>query len=97
MTVSLQHSAFLEAIQKHEPSSVAVVENDSHTSFSYGSLLHSIVRAKELLLLKTGKSERSISGERIAFMVENGVDYVGMEHPVQKISINLDRTKRDIQ
>ncbi|KAK6819195.1 CoA ligase [Aspergillus parasiticus] len=76
MSVSLQRSAFLEAIQKHEPSSVAVVENDSGTSFSYSSLLHSIAHAKELLLLKTGRDDKSISGERIAFMVESGVDYV---------------------
>ncbi|GAT29565.1 AMP-binding enzyme [Aspergillus luchuensis] len=71
MSVFLQRSAFLEAIQKHEASSIAVAENDSAANFSYGSLLHSIVRAKELLLLKTGKSDESISGERIAFMVEN--------------------------
>lgn len=80
MSVFLQRSAFLEAIQKHEASSIAVAENDSAANFSYGSLLHSIVRAKELLLLKTGKSDESISGERIAFMVENGFDYVGTKH-----------------
>ncbi|KAI9039903.1 Malonyl-CoA synthetase MCS [Aspergillus affinis] len=58
MTVSLQSSAFLEAIEKHEPSSIAVVENDTGGSFSYNSLLHRITRAKELLLLKTGNSDR---------------------------------------
>jgi len=79
MAFSLQRSAFLEAIQKHDPSSVAVVENDSGASFSYSSLLQGIARAKELLLLKTGKSDSSISGERIAFMVGNGFDYVGMK------------------
>lgn len=89
MAISLHRSAFFEAIQKHDPSSVAVVENDTGECFSYRSLLQSITRAKELLLLKTGKNNQTISGERIAFMVENGVDYVGMKHLVQKTSINL--------
>jgi hypothetical protein len=29
------------------------------------------------LLQETGKKESEIAGERIAFMVENGYDYVG--------------------
>lgn len=77
MAISLHCSAFLQAIQKHEPSSVAVVENDSGASFSYRSLLHAIARAKELLLLKAGRSDATISGERIAFIIEPGFDYVG--------------------
>lgn len=81
MTVSLQRSAFLEAIRKHEPSSVAVVENATGANFSYRSLLHGVVRAKELLLLQTGRSDATISGERVAFMVENGFDYVGKRVP----------------
>lgn len=79
MAITLQRSAFLEAIRKHEPSSVAVVENDSGASFSYRSLLHAVARAKQQLLLQTGRSDATISGERIAFMVENGFDYVGKD------------------
>jgi hypothetical protein len=78
MTVSLQRSAFLKAIQEHDPSSFAVVENESGLSFSYGSLLNSVAQAKQLLLIKTGKSEESISGERIALMVESGFEFVGV-------------------
>lgn len=77
MSVSLQRSAFLEAIQRHEPSSVAVVENASGASFSYQTLLQSVARAKEQFLLKTGRTDETISGERVAFLVENGFDYVG--------------------
>ncbi|KAL8389034.1 hypothetical protein RB595_008842 [Gaeumannomyces hyphopodioides] len=76
MSVSLQRSAFLEAIQQHEPSSVAVVESASGASFSYQALLQSVARAKEQLLLKTGRTDETISGERVAFLVENGFDYV---------------------
>ncbi|GKU07710.1 unnamed protein product, partial [Fusarium langsethiae] len=74
MATALQRSEFLEAIQKHDQSSVAVVENDSGKSYSYGTLLKSIARAREQLLSKTSKSD--ISGERIAFMVESGYEYV---------------------
>lgn len=78
MTITLHRSAFFEAILKHEGSSVAVVENESGASFSYNSLLNSVARAKEQLLAKTGKCDTSISGERIAFLVESGYEYVGM-------------------
>ncbi|SCV27376.1 related to malonyl CoA synthetase [Fusarium fujikuroi] len=76
MTITLHRSAFFEAILKHEGSSVAVVENESGASFSYNSLLNSVARAKEQLLAKTGKCDASISGERIAFLVESGYEYV---------------------
>ncbi|KAF5691033.1 malonyl synthetase [Fusarium denticulatum] len=76
MTINLHRSAFFEAILKHEGSSVAVVENESGASFSYSSLLNSVARAKEQLLAKTGKCDTSISGERIAFLVESGYEYV---------------------
>ncbi|KAG4274397.1 hypothetical protein FPRO04_09355 [Fusarium proliferatum] len=76
MTITLHRSAFFEAILKHEGSSVAVVENESGASFSYNSLLNSVARAKEQLLAKTGKCDTSISGERIAFLVESGYEYV---------------------
>ncbi|KLU89839.1 hypothetical protein MAPG_08808 [Magnaporthiopsis poae ATCC 64411] len=76
MSVSLQRSAFFEAIQRHEPSSLAVIENASGASFSYQTLLQSVARAKEQLLRKTGRTDETISGERVAFLVENGFDYV---------------------
>lgn len=74
---TLQRSAFLEAIQKHDPQSTAVVHSLSGRSFTYGSLLRDVSAAKERLLSATGKNESSIVGERIAFLVENGYDYVG--------------------
>ncbi|KAH6951950.1 hypothetical protein DER45DRAFT_529336 [Fusarium avenaceum] len=74
MAITLQRSAFLEAIRKHDQSSIAVVESESGESFSYDTLLKSIAGAKELLLSKTGKDD--IFGERVAFMVESGFQYV---------------------
>ncbi|KAK5700589.1 hypothetical protein LTR97_005106 [Elasticomyces elasticus] len=74
--VALQRSPFLEAIQSHDPSSTAVVHSLSGRNFTYGSLLHDVAFAKEQLLQKTGKDENGIVGERIAFLVENGYDYV---------------------
>ncbi|KAI7689391.1 acetyl-CoA synthetase-like protein [Hortaea werneckii] len=73
---TLQRSAFLEAIQKHDPQSTAVVHSLSGRSFTYGSLLRDVSAAKDRLLSATGKNESSIVGERIAFLVENGYDYV---------------------
>jgi hypothetical protein len=79
MAAALQRSAFFEAMRQHDPKSTAVVNNDSGAAFSYGSLLRDVSRAKERLLQETGKDEKSIAGERIAFMVENGYDYVGAD------------------
>ena len=74
---ALQRSAFFEAIQKHDPDSTAVVHSLSGRTFKYGSLLHDVSAAKDRLLRATGKDESSIVGERIAFIIENGYDYVG--------------------
>ena len=74
---AIQRSAFFEAIQKHDPNSIAVVNNDSGKTFTYGSLIHDVALAKERLLQDAGKDERSMAGERVAFLVENGYDYVG--------------------
>lgn len=76
MTILVQRSAFLEAIQKHEPLSTAVVNHDDGTSFSYRTLLHDIAYAKERLICSSGKG--SVASDRVAFLVENGYDYVGM-------------------
>jgi len=74
---AIQRSAFFEAIQKHDPNSIAVVNNDSGKTFTYGSLIHDVALAKERLLQDTGKNEKEMAGQRVAFLVENGYDYVG--------------------
>lgn len=82
MAAALQRSAFFEAIRTHDPASTAVVNYDSGVAFSYGSLLRDVACAKERLLRDTGKSESGIAGERVAFMVENGYDYVGADSSI---------------
>ena len=77
---ALQRSAFFEAIRRHDPKATAVVNYDSGVAFSYGSLLRDVSRAKERLLRDTGKDEDGIAGQRVAFMVENGYDYVGADN-----------------
>jgi hypothetical protein len=80
MAISVQRSAFLEAIQEHNSSSTAVVNHDDGASFSYGTLLQDVACAKERLMCSASKG--SIAGERVAFLVENGYNYVGMKCPL---------------
>ena len=85
MTIIIQRSAFFEAIQKHNPSSTAVINHDSGAAFSYGTLLGDVARAKERLLQTVDRDD--ISGERIAFLVENEYNYVGMKSTLPSLLI----------
>lgn len=98
---ALQHSPFFEAIEKHDPTSTAVVHSLSGRSFSYGSLLRDVSLAKSRLLRDTQKDENNIAGERVAFMVENSYDYVGAQSiqsqlptSSNKLSSNLSHSPR---
>lgn len=75
---ALQRSLLFETLLQHNPDSIAVVHSLSGRSFTYGALLHDVAKAKQRLLSKTGKDDKSIVGERIAFLIENSYDYVGM-------------------
>jgi hypothetical protein len=63
------------ALQNHDPSSVAVLHSKSGRSFTYSNLVKDVVRAREQLADKAHGAE--LSGERIAFLAENGYNYVG--------------------
>lgn len=81
---ALQRSPLFEAIEKHDPQSTAVVHCLSGRTFRYATLLHDVSKAKQRILQATGKNESTIVGERIAFLVENGYDYVGAHtHRIQ--------------
>jgi malonyl-CoA/methylmalonyl-CoA synthetase len=87
MTIFLERSAFLEAIEKHDPFSTAIVSSEPQGTYTYGTLLHDIACVKARLLQLTARNEGSIAGERIAFLIENGYDYVGTYcHQVQLLS-----------
>ncbi|KAL2004139.1 hypothetical protein VTN02DRAFT_6236 [Thermoascus thermophilus] len=56
------------ALQAHDASRPAVVHSVSGRSFTYGNLLGDVLRSKEAL--------SGVEGERVAFLAENGYDYV---------------------
>jgi malonyl-CoA/methylmalonyl-CoA synthetase len=77
MTSTLPRLPLFEAIAKHDLKTPAVVHNPSGRSFTYGELAHDV--ADSIKRLKNKAGERALSGERIAFLVENGYDYIGMD------------------
>ncbi|KAL6716743.1 hypothetical protein ACLMJK_006311 [Lecanora helva] len=66
------------AISSHDPQSTAVIHSKSQRRFTYGELLKDVEDAKIKLYghVKSASPE-SIGGQRVAFLVENGYDYVG--------------------
>ena len=75
MASSLPRLPIFEAITSHHPQSTAIVHNPSGRAFTYGELSRDVADATEALKNKAGR--RDLFGERIAFLVENGYDYVG--------------------
>jgi hypothetical protein len=68
-------NAIFQAILKHDPKSIAIVHSESGRKFTYGGLLHDVAKAKDRLL--EAANGEPLGGERIAFLAENGYDYVG--------------------
>ena len=69
-----------EAIASHDPTSIAIVHSKSNRTFSYDQLLSDVEGAKIQLYHKLKEALRdgeSIGGQRVAFLIENGYDYVG--------------------
>lgn len=77
MASTLPKLPIFEAISKHDPDSTAVVHCLSGRSFRYGELLPDVARARDRIYEAAGKTD--VRGERIAFLVENSYDYVGMK------------------
>jgi acyl-CoA synthetase (AMP-forming)/AMP-acid ligase II len=75
MASTLPRVPIFEAIKKHDSQSTAVVHSLSGRSFTYGELANDVAAAKDKLQRNT--NGKSAHGERIAFLVENGYDYVG--------------------
>lgn len=71
---TLPNLPLFRALQNHDQSSLAVVHSASSRSFTYGNLVADVLQTKERLLKCAGPQ---LSGERIAFLVENSYDYVG--------------------
>jgi hypothetical protein len=77
MASTLPRLPLFEAIKKHDPQSTAVVHSLSGRSFTYGELVNDVAAAKDKLQQNT--NGQSAEGARIAFLVENGYDYVGAQ------------------
>ena len=75
MASTLPRIPIFEALKKHDAQSTAVVHSLSGRTFTYGELVNDVAAAKDTLLKST--QGKSADGERIAFLVENGYDYVG--------------------
>ena len=72
---TLPRLPILQAIESHDPASVAVVHSQSGRTFTYGEILADVARAKQQF--EEAKGGIDLNGERIAFIVENSYDYVG--------------------
>ena len=83
MASTLPKLPVFEAIASHDPKSTAVIHCTSGRQFNYGSLLHDVAIARDQLRGAAGS--QAIEGHRIAFLVENGYDYVGTSPAIQSI------------
>ena len=75
MASTLPRLPVFEAIAGHDPKSTAVIHSTSGRRFSYGELLEDVMDAKDKIMALAGRTDTN--GQRIAFLVENGYDYVG--------------------
>ena len=75
MASTLPRLPVFEAIAGHDPKSMAVIHSTSGRRFTYGELLHDVVDASHKLREQADPTE--LPGQRVAFLVENGYDYVG--------------------
>ena len=80
MASTLPRSPFFQALSKHDSEKPAIVHSDSGRTFTYGSLLHDVAAAKSRL--SETANGNSLTGQRIAFLAENGYDYVGRFHDI---------------
>ena len=68
------------AIASHDPHSTAIIHSISNRSFTYGELLKDVEGAKIRLyhqLKAAAPDHEAVGGQRVAFLIENGYDYVG--------------------
>lgn len=79
MASTLPRLPLFAAIHAHDARRTAVVHSLSGRAFTYGELLNDVAAAKLRLQQHTGG--HSAAGQRIAFLVENGYDYVGAHSP----------------
>ena len=82
MASTLPKLPLFEAIANHDPNSTAIVHSLSGRNFTYGELLRDVADSKDNL--KKTVNGKDLAGERIAFLIENGYDYVGANSRPQR-------------
>jgi malonyl-CoA/methylmalonyl-CoA synthetase len=75
MAGTLPKLPLFEALVSHDAESLVVIHSASGRRFTYGGLVSDVTQAGDDLRRHAGN--RKLDGERIAFLVENGYDYVG--------------------
>ena len=75
VSTTLPRKPIFAEIAKHDPNSIAIVQSEDGKIFTYGQLLKDVAASKQSML-DVSKAQK-LDGERVAFMVENGYDYVG--------------------
>ena len=75
MASTLPRLPVFEAVASHDPKSTAVIHSISGRHFTYGELLQDVADASHKLRQQADTTE--LAGQRVAFLVENGYDYVG--------------------
>lgn len=76
--LTLPRLPIFEALDSHPRSKTAVVRSESGERWTYGDLLADTARYKEKLMFLDEESGLDLKERRIAFLAENGYDYVGM-------------------
>ncbi|EFQ35743.1 AMP-binding enzyme [Colletotrichum graminicola] len=74
MMASLCRTPLFKVLSEADASSVAIVNQSTGTVFSYRSLIRDVARARHALLESVG--DKSLTGQRIGFIVENGYGFV---------------------
>jgi malonyl-CoA/methylmalonyl-CoA synthetase len=75
MAFEVSRSVLFEALRGHDQGSAAIADTAAGKHFTYASLMRDVSNFKRQLLRELGRND--ISGERVAFIVENGYNYVG--------------------
>ena len=73
---TLPRLPILDAIAQHDPTNAAIVDTASGNHFSYGRLLRDVGKMKEHLQL-SAPTGTQLQGQRIAFLIRNGYEFVG--------------------
>ena len=72
---TLPNTSTFRTLTEHDSKQIAVIHSQSGRFFTYGNLVHDVAAVKDVLGHRTG--QKSLKGERVAFLAENSYDYVG--------------------